>query len=44
MFFFFKCVNNIAPDITCQLISKQNSKGITTRGVTNQNCSTEEKN
>ncbi len=34
----FKCVNNLAPEIICPLISKQSSKGITTRGATNQNC------
>ncbi len=28
----FKCVNNLAPEIICQLISKQSSKGIPTRG------------
>ncbi len=36
---FFKCVNNLAPEIICTLISKQSSKGITRRGATNQNCS-----
>ncbi len=34
----FKCVNNLAPEIICPLISKQSSKGITTRGATNQIC------
>ncbi len=33
-----KCVNNLAPEMICPLISKQSSKGITTRGATNQNC------
>ncbi len=32
-----KCVNNLAPEMICPLISKQSSKGITTRGATNQN-------
>ncbi len=39
----FKCVNNLAPEMICPLMSKQSSKGITTRGATNQNC-TKEKN
>ncbi len=33
----FKCLNNLAPEIICQLINKQ-SKVITTRSATNQNC------
>ncbi len=34
----FKCVNNLAPEMICPLISKQSSKGILTRGATNPNC------
>jgi len=33
----FKCVNNLAPEISCQLIEKQKS-GIRTGGTINGNC------
>ena len=35
----FKCVNNLAPEILCQLINKLNT-GIRTRGATSKNCRT----
>jgi hypothetical protein len=35
----FKCLNNLAPEILCQLINKLNSS-IRTRGATNGNCRT----
>uniref|UniRef100_A0A8C1L0A4 Reverse transcriptase domain-containing protein n=1 Tax=Cyprinus carpio TaxID=7962 RepID=A0A8C1L0A4_CYPCA len=34
----FKCVNNLAPAVLCQYVTKTNTNGITTRGSANGNC------
>ena len=37
----FKCVNNLAPDILCPLVSKITTRKVATRGAVGGNCITE---